>query len=103
MLPTLLIQFKLVNWLFEKTNLHTQGLIKTMGSMVIFDENQAVSNMSSFTHVYWVKQGGASEWRVHSTLIFENLKQVEISKNHFSNIWTSSKNAMIFKYYLVTS
>ena len=29
-----------------------------------------------------VSQGGASEWRGHSSLIFENLKQVEISKNH---------------------
>ena len=26
----------------------TQGLIKTMGSMVIFDENQGVSNLSKF-------------------------------------------------------
>ena len=26
-------------------------------------------------------QGGASEWRVHSTLIFENLKPVEKSKS----------------------
>ena len=29
-------------------------------------------------------QGGASEWRVHSTLIFENLKLIEISKNDFN-------------------
>ena len=28
-------------------------------------------------------QGGASEWRVHSTLIFENLKLIEISKKKF--------------------
>jgi hypothetical protein len=27
-------------------------------------------------------QGDASKWRVHSTLIFENLKPVEKSKNH---------------------
>ena len=27
-------------------------------------------------------QGGALEWRVHSTLIFENMKLVEKSKNH---------------------
>ena len=31
-----------------------------------------------------IKQGGTSEWRVHSTLILENLKPVEISKNHFN-------------------
>ena len=35
-------------------------------------------------------QGGASEWKVHSTLIFENLKLVEISKNSFNTIQTSS-------------
>jgi hypothetical protein len=28
-------------------------------------------------------QGGASEWRVHSTLIFENLKLIEVSKTSF--------------------
>ena len=33
----------------------------------------------------------------HSTLIFENLKPVEISKNHFNIIWTSSKVVLIFK------
>ena len=33
-----------------------------------------------------VSQGGASEWRVHSTLIFENLKPVEISKNNIGTI-----------------
>ena len=28
-----------------------------------------------------IGQGGASEWRVHSSLIFENHKLVEISNN----------------------
>ena len=36
-------------------------------------------------------------WTEHSTLIFENLKPVEISKNHFNIIWTSSKVVLIFK------
>ena len=31
------------------------------------------------------------------TLIFEDLKPVEISKNHFNIIWTSSKVVLIFK------
>jgi len=33
---------------------------------------------------YLLRQEGASEWRVHSTLIFENLKPEEISTNHFN-------------------
>ena len=36
-------------------------------------------------------------WTEHSTLLFENLKPVEKSKNHFSIIWTSSKVGLIFK------
>ena len=38
-----------------------------------------------------LKQGQLQEWTEHSTLIFENLKPVEISKNIFSVIWTSLK------------
>ena len=33
-----------------------------------------------------LRQEGASEWRVHSTLIFENLKLAKISKNSFNTI-----------------
>ena len=31
-------------------------------------------------------QGGSPEWRVHATLIFENLKLVKISKDSFNTI-----------------
>ena len=38
-----------------------------------------------------ISQGLLQRWTEHSTLIFENLKPVEISKNIFNNIWTSLK------------
>ena len=34
-----------------------------------------------------INQGGASEWRVHSTLIFENLKPVEIKYHLNFMVW----------------
>ena len=43
------------------------------------------------THVNMHAQGELQEWTEHSTLIFENLKPVEISKNIFNIIWTSLK------------
>ena len=50
----------------------------------------------------WTVDWGKDSYRYgqnseHSTLIFENLKPVEKSKNHFSIIWTSSKVVLIFK------
>jgi hypothetical protein len=33
-------------------SLCTQGLIETLGSMVIFDENQAVSDINKYEFVY---------------------------------------------------
>ena len=41
------------------------------------------------------------EWTGHSTLISENLKIVEISKNNFNTIETSSKVVLIFKIWRV--
>ena len=46
-----------------------------------FAENIGLSNDKK-----WFTQGGASEWRVHSTLIFENLKLIGISKNSSNTI-----------------
>ena len=33
-------------------NQPTQGLIETLGSMVIFDENQAVSDINKYKFIY---------------------------------------------------
>ena len=48
-----------------------------------------------------IMQGQLQIWTEHSTLIFENLKPVQKSKNHFNIIWTSSKDALIFKIWRV--
>ena len=38
-----------------------------------------------------IGQGQLQEWTEHSTLIFENLKPVEISKNCFSYLYSKTK------------
>ena len=43
------------------------------------------------------RQGQLQTWTEHSTLIFENQKPVEKSKNCLSIIWLSSKIVVIFK------
>ena len=53
-------------------------------------------------HISDLKQGQLQIWMEHSqvehsTLILENLKPVEKSKNPFIIIWTSSKFVLIFK------
>ena len=47
-----------------------------------------------------IRQGQLQIWTKHSTLIFENLKPVEKSKNHFSLIWTSYPKPPKLCYYV---
>ena len=50
------------------------------------------------TIISWTRvQGQLQIWTEHSTLILENLKPVEKSKNNFCIIWTSSRVVLIFK------
>ena len=44
-----------------------------------------------------VGQGQLQIWTEHSIMIFENLKPVEKSKNHFNINWTSSNVVLSFK------
>ena len=43
------------------------------------------------TNTQWINQGQLQRWTEHSTLISQNLKPVEISKNICKIIWTSLK------------
>jgi hypothetical protein len=51
-----------------------------MQKLAVHEQQQYYDLPNTYTET--IIQGGASEWRVHSKLIFENLKPVEKSKNH---------------------
>ena len=47
------LQYVFGNWKYQshflkESDLYTQGLIETLGLMVIFDENQGVSDLSKY-------------------------------------------------------
>jgi hypothetical protein len=53
------LEFRIYGWNYQlfsqKSGDHpTQGLIETLGSMVIFDENQAVSDINKYEFLYQI-------------------------------------------------
>ena len=99
--PLILFSFQFMSILVRKQVvqllllLHSreQVRIESMTSKLLKFHVEQV--MRKFKH--YTNQGQLQRWTEHSTLIFENLKPVEISNIFFNIIWISLKVIQIFK------
>ena len=59
-------------------------VVKLKANQEGIDTFSCCTKITFFKKICDPSQGQIEEWTEHSTLIFENLKPVEISKNHFN-------------------